>query len=106
MHLKYIHFATNRNPKENTIKQGLLLSKKFIESPRWTLLFSKENHSNASDNDFSLNGTKVWQDVRSGLLVVESYSSNRNGVVNSISFKETAEWPESTSETKNAEPPF
>jgi hypothetical protein len=68
------------------------------------LLYSKENYSNASDNDFHFNGCKVWRDISCGLLVLESYSSNRNGIVNSISFKEIAEWPESTGENKNTVP--
>ncbi|MFM5035439.1 MULTISPECIES: hypothetical protein [Aeromonas] len=102
--MKYLHFTTHANPNKNTIKQGLLLSNKFMESARWILLHSNKKYSDASDNDFHFNGFKVWRDVRCGLLVLESYSSNRNGIVNSISFKEIAEWPDSTSENKNTAP--
>ena len=59
-----------------------------MESARWILLHSNKKYSDASDNDFHFNGFKVWRDVRCGLLVLESYSSNRNGIVNSISFKD------------------
>ncbi len=93
--LKKISFNTDRNPCRNNIKAGYQMQSNFRNSPRWALQTDNHGGYGKNDHDFSHSGMKVWRDVNKGTLVKESYSTNRKGKVNSITFLEIQEWPES-----------
>jgi hypothetical protein len=97
--MKHLKYSTNRNPKLNTIKDGLSMQNNFRHSKRWESIDQGHGGYPSNDHDFHHSGFSIWRDVNNNTLVKECYSTNRKGDINNIEFYVIEEWPESDRKT-------